>query len=292
MTAGTSDVHELKTDRVALTVDPAFGARVLALTDRASGRQWLLEGARCNDVSDDVVFLGDESRGWDECFPTVLSCENADWGKRLRDHGMLWGRPWAVADAGPQHLETVFTGEGVRFSRRLSVKGAVVTAAYAVTSQSDRPLPYLWSQHCVLSPREGDRIVLAGQGRMQGGDSAFDWPHHPTRDLTMVGELSEGYVLKAYAPTPGLASAAIIGRDGGLRFDWAGADVPALGLWLDYGGWPDKNKPLVQVAIEPTTGEADDLAGALALGQERWLAPGQTHEWPVGLSLLDAEQGE
>jgi hypothetical protein len=64
-----------------------------------------------------------------------------------------------------------------------------------------------------------------------------------------------------------------------------------MGLWLDYGGWPEE-KPLHQVAIEPTSAAADDLAGALALGQARWLAPRETHEWSVRLTLLDPEEGQ
>jgi hypothetical protein len=291
MNGEASDIHALSTDRLALTVDPAFGARVLSLTDLASGRQWLLQGPRARDVSEGAPYLGEASRGWDECFPTVLSCEHAAWGGWMRDHGMLWGRAWEVTGASLSRLSAVIRCEGFSFARTLTLQGECVTADYAVTSELETPFPYLWSQHCVLSLTPDDRIVLAGHGKMRAHGVGFDWPNHPARDLSRVGQIDEGFALKSYTMSAGLASAAIRGLDGGLRFDWNGAEIPAFGLWLDYGGWP-AGIPLHQVALEPTTGAADDLAGAEATGQARWLAPGATHTWSVRLSLTGPQDGE
>jgi hypothetical protein len=280
----------LMSDRLTLTVDCAFGARVTDLTDRATGRQWLLTGPRTDDTSDTAIYRGAASRGWDECFPTILPCSDPAWGGALRDHGMLWGRPWAVIDAGPQHLTTMFDGAHIQFTRRLTIGAAEVKACYTLTSSRSAPVPYMWSQHCVLRVTPADRLSVEGHGRMTADSTTFDWPNYPTRDLTRVGAANEGFVLKAYALTPAAGMAQVTGPQGGLRFDWDGAQVPALGLWLDYGGWPQEG-PLHQVALEPTTAAADDLAGATALGQARWLAPGETHSWSVRLTLLDSEEG-
>lgn len=284
-----SHLRGLRTDRLALTVDPGFGARILHLIDLSTDREWLVQGPRAEDVSESAAFLGDASRGWDECFPTVLACDHTAWGGRLRDHGMLWGRPWEVIDAGRQHLETVFRADGIHFSRRLTLEGARVTAAYTVTSGRAQAVPYLWSQHCVLALTPDDRIILQGHEGAQTDGAAFDWPDVLGRDLSRVGTTDEGVAIKAYALTPGPASAAVRGPNGGLRFDWDGADVPALGLWFDYGGWPE-GASIHQVALEPTTGAADDLVGAEALGQARMLAPGTTHKWMVTLMLTDRDE--
>ncbi|MEO8245267.1 MAG: hypothetical protein ABI832_23590 [bacterium] len=275
---------------MTLTVDLDFGARVIEMIDHVTGRQWLLTGPRSHDTSETVVYRGAASRGWDECFPTVLPCSAPEWGGQLRDHGILWGRPWTVVEAGPQLLHAFYTGEGIRFDRRLELITNQLTATYTVVSTRSVAVPYMWSQHCVLRVTENDRITLSGQGRMQAGSQSFDWPQYPDRNLTRVGPDDEAFVLKSYALTPSAAFAQVSGPQGGLRFDWDGAEVPALGLWLDYGGWPEE-APLHQVAIEPTTAAADDLAGAIAMGQECWLAPGDTHKWSVRLALLDPEEG-
>ncbi len=260
------------------------------LTDHATGRQWLLTGPRAPDASEAASYRGMQSRGWDECFPTILPCSCPEWGGRLRDHGMLWGRSWTVIEAGPQVLATRFAGYGIRFDRRLVVSGAQATASYAVTSSRAEAVPYMWSQHCVLRLTEADRISLRGQGRMTADGIGFDWPDYFGRDLTRVGPEDEGLVLKAYAPVSAAATARVTGPHGGLQFDWHGEELGSLGLWLDFGGWPPEAH-LHQVAIEPTTAAADDLSGALALGQERWLQPGETHKWSVRLTLLDPETG-
>jgi hypothetical protein len=281
----------LATDRMAVAVDLAFGAKVTELTDRATGRQWLLTGKRVDDTSDTALYRGDASWGWDECFPTILPCDAPEWGGRLRDHGMVWGRPWRVVRFDPQHLTARFDGYGIHFVRSLDLSGSTLSARYMLTSLRADPVPYMWSQHCVLHVCPSDRLSLSGQGRMAADGVMFDWPKHPRRDLTRIGLPDEGFATKAYALTPTRAMARIGGPEGGLQFEWDGTAVPAIGLWLDYGGWPEEG-PLHQVAIEPTSAAADDLARALALGQARWLAPRETHDWSVRLTLLDPEEGQ
>lgn len=288
--AEPSPVSRLSNDRVSLSIDAGFGARVTELFDLATGRQWLLPGPRTPEVGEAAIYRGTASRGWDECFPTILPCDHQAWGGRLRDHGILWGRAWTVTDARSDVVEAVFEAKGIRFARRLALSGGQIIATYSVTSARDEAVPYMWSQHCVLQVTSADRIGLSGPGPMQAEGLAFDWPDYPGRNLRRIGPENEGFVLKAYALTPSTASAEVTGPQGGIRFQWDGHEVPALGLWLDFGGWPEET-PLHQVAIEPTTAAADDLPGAIALGQERWLAPGDTHHWSVRLTLLDPEEG-
>ncbi len=274
-------------DRLSLSVTPDYGARVVALTDRHTGRQWLVTGSQSTQTGQDAIYGAAEAVGWDECFPTVLACDHPAWAGRLRDHGDLWGREWIVDRAQADCIETRFETPLFRFTRRLTAHDATVTAAYSVTNLGPTTLPYLWSQHCLLATTPGDHIVLQGQGRMLAGDRHFDWPHSPDRELGQIGPISEGFALKSYAETPGAASAAIVGAQGGLRLDWD--DVPALGLWLCYGGWPAGN-PAHQVALEPTTGTADDLATAETMRQARLLGPNDTHAWSVRLTLTAPEE--
>ena len=275
----------LANDQMRLTVEPDYGARVTSLTDLATGREWLVQGKFASDVGGHAVYGSDTARGWDECFPTVGACSHPAWGD-IRDHGAMWGRPWQVIWAGPDRVETRFMDTNFTFSRSLTLKDNAVTADYAVTNLGDADFAYLWSQHCLLTTTPDDRIALSGQSRMLAGGEAYVWPDHPSRNLTAVGPIAEGFALKSYALTPGHASAAIINPKSGIRFDWA--DIPAFGLWLSYGGWP-AGGGVHQVALEPTTAAADELAGAEALGQARVLAPLDTHHWQVTITLIGPE---
>ena len=272
----------LANDHVRLTLEPQFGARVTALTDIITGRQWLVEGGFVSDVGEDAAYGAGHARGWDECFPTVGVCNHAGWGGRLRDHGMLWGRTWDVVAWQPDQVETQFSGSGFAFTRTLTLNANAITADYAATNLGNITLPYLWSQHCLLATTPQDKIALSGHSKMMAKGITYDWPAHPLRDLTEIGPITDGFALKSYAATPGPASAAITNPHGGIRFDWT--DVPAFGLWLSYGGWPE-GAGIHQIALEPTTAAADDLSGAEALGQARVLAPQETHRWQVKITL-------
>jgi galactose mutarotase-like enzyme len=287
---------ELANERVALALRPAFGARICTLTDRRTGRQWLVDGEPC-EAANGASYRGREARGWDECFPTVAPCRHPAWHGVLRDHGELWGRPWTVAKAH-EALDARFEGPDFRFERRLELEDAGVRAHYRVTATGSRTLPYLWSQHCLLAARPDERIRLtgvSGKVRLSGGRigerrvpaGTIEWPalRSPDRDLTVVGSPTEGLALKAYADIQGQASAELSGAAGGIRFSMDGGDVRALGLWLDYGGWPEEG-PVHQVALEPASAGADDLAAAEDLNQARRLEPGASHEWSVRLTLL------
>ena len=276
----------LQSDAMRLTLEPAFGARITSLTDLRTGRQWLVAGPCLGDAGDQAAYGAAQACGWDECFPTISKGRHPVSGD-LRDHGAVWGRPWQVtAHQGPLQCTAVYTSQAFDFERSLTLNGATLTADYRVTSHSAMPLPYLWSQHALLATTPPDELRLHGVADLTTRDARYPWPHHPARDLTKVGPMSEGFLQKSYAATPNGAAAQVVGPQGGIRFDWSG-DLPAVGLWLDYGGWP-QDGPVHQIAFEPTTAMADDLSRAERLGQTRWLAPHDTQRWSVTVSLTSS----
>ena len=285
----------LSNDRVELVVAPAFGARVTSLTDLASERQWLVAGECSGGQGDSASYLGDEARGWDECFPTVAPCRTAAWGD-LRDHGVLWGRCWNVEVSGNTARAT-HSGDRFEFGRTLSLRGSEVVADYSVRNTASDPFPYMWSQHCLLQLGRGDRIEVAENARglaVSGGvrkgqvlaPGKIDWPKlaGTELDLSEVLGVEEEMAVKLYAHTPDGCAASASGPGGGIRFRWERGMIRALGLWFDYGGWPPDDL-VHQVALEPTTAFADDLAEAESMSRALVLEPGERHEWSVRVEL-------
>ncbi len=263
-------------DRIALELAPGFGARITALTDRRSGRQWLVPGDPVGDPVGGAVFGAAQAAGWDECFPTVLPCADA-----ARDHGELWGVP-----ARMQGLRAEWQGPHWRFSRDLTLAGAELRADYEVTNTGTAPLHWMWSQHCLLALDPGERIALDGFDGFALDGQPIRWPWAGGRDLSRVAPVTDGLAAKIYARARGAVTARIDGPEGGIAFRWDGAQVPALGLWLDYGGWP-ADAPVHQVAIEPTTAPHNDLTAARAAGDAPTLAPGDLRRWSVTVTLTD-----
>lgn len=263
--------QSIRNDTMALEIEPAFGARVTSLRDLRTGREWLVRGPVIGDPCDSATYRAEQARGWDECFPTVATCHHQVWGE-MRDHGALWGRPWHDEGNGKARYE----GPGYRFARQLALDGASILATYELSSTGSKPLDWMWSQHCLLAARPGERLVLDGIGPLDRPDL----PDRISRD---------GTVLKAYGPVGDRASVGLDGPGGSIRIEWQGDEIGHVGVWVDFGGWPEE-APVHQVALEPTTAPADDLVSA---GNEaETLAPGESRRWHVTIRLGAGGEGQ
>lgn len=286
----------LENDRIRAAVDPTFGGRVVSLTDMRTGRQWLVEGAPHGSSGGEAVYGAREACGWDECFPTVAPCRHESWPGVLRDHGELWGRTW---QARPEEgsIAAWYESNRFKFSRSIGLNRNELEACYSVTNLDRVPFAYVWSQHCLLAVNTSDRIRLDGivkpvvadgvlKGRMLR-QQPFDWPKVPEigLDLTKIMDSDAELALKIHASAEDRPSAAVHDGRGGISFSWSGVEVPAIGMWLNYGGW-QQECPVHHIAIEPTTAPSDSLASAEAIGRSRILEPGQTHSWRIVIALF------
>lgn len=281
-----------------VVVQPDYGARVVSLIDRRSGRDWMAKGGTSGNTGETARYGVEEAVGWDECFPTVGICDasGTGWGRPLRDHGDLWGRPWVVEQHAATVLTTAFTGRGFRFRRRLALEGARLTADYQVDNTGEVPLPFLWALHALLATRAGETIDFPGIDRIRasgmrlggatiaGGE--LPWPG-PVGGLPFsldrIQSESADFLGKFYlAGVPGLEPE--VGGEGRrLHLSWSGVDH--LGVWLTYGGWPARGGAH-HVALEPTTAPADHLMQAVEQGIAAIVEPGGTAEWRVEMMLV------
>ena len=287
---------------VRVEVDPGFGARVLSLIDRRSGRDWMAKGPQSANTGEEAVYLADEAVGWDECFPTVARWDAAStvWARNLRDHGDLWGRAWTVDSHTAGALTLSYTDKDFRFTRTLAIHGEVVVASYRVDNLGSVDLPFLWALHGLLAVTPNDRIELPGidtvaatyvtrDGATLDLPTSF-WPG-PARDLDLpldvIHPAATRFAAKLYASDVPGSSVSVGGANGWLDIDWEEAEIAHLGLWLNYGGWPAPGN-VHHIALEPTTGPVDDLGTALATGTAVTLAPGDSKSWTVTLALRTA----
>jgi hypothetical protein len=275
----------LASDRMRVTMEPAFGAPISSLTDLRSGRQWLVEGPYLGQPGDEAGYGAAQAWAWDECFPTIGKGGHPAWGA-LWDHGAVWGRPWQIAgEPEPGLCTAARNAPDFVFERVLILEGAAMTAQYRVTNRAARPLPYLWNQHALLATAPPDELRLDGMPALVTDGTHRDWPHHPARNLTKVGTLHEGLMQKSCALAPKGAAAEVVAQDGGIRFDWS-EDLTAFGLWVDFGSWP-QDRPIHQIAVVPATAMVDDLAQAERPGQLRWRLPVVEKGWSVRVPPTD-----
>ena len=69
-----------------------------------------------------------------------------------------------------------------------------------------------------------------------------------------------------------------------LEYSWD-STISDLGIWITYGAWPTPGAGAhYEVALEPQSALANDLAGATAAGAKP-LSPGETRRWQVRLTV-------
>jgi galactose mutarotase-like enzyme len=152
---------------------------------------------------------------------------------------------------------------------------------YKVVNKSSKPVPWSWAAHPLFAVQEGDRITLpesirqlrlegSGGGRLRKGGDIVAWPKARLQDGSAVDlrvadapESEVGDKLFA-GPLTGSENWCSLERPSEgvrVRVTFDVAATPYLGLWICYGGWPERPGPKQMcVAMEPSTAPVDSLA--------------------------------
>ena len=317
------DLHAvaLSNDVMRLVVVPELGGKIISLTSRRSGREWLWSNPYLplrKPPAGASDFGRYDTGGWDEVFPTINPCRvpNTAWGEHmLTDHGELWYRPWRTIAAAlvPQEAATLTLAVDnvelpFRFERTLTLEAGIgpLIASYELTNRSDSPLPYLWAAHPLLAVEPGNTIRLPAGTRMTstggtglefaGNAALFAWPmarlaSGQAIDFSRVPDRAAKFAMKFFATgmSPGRIELVDKDQHASLQLSLDGVEIPCCGLWLNYGGWSGAGtSPYFNVGIEPTSSPHDDLSVALRQQSARVLQESQTARWQ--LTILEGDR--
>jgi len=255
-----------------------------------------------------MAFDASDASGWDECVPSVAACmvDTAAGPASIPDHGDLWRVAWQPVKTG----SSTATLRAECFSLPLSLErtlaltetelGCKLRLHYAVTNFGDFPVPWSWAAHPLFAAEAGDRVVLpnsiralrvegsGGRRLGQSGDQVT-WPiatlaNGSKTDLSASQSPASSIGDKLFAgPLSASENWCALKRPrAGVRIKVSFDPVatPYLGLWICYGGWPDR-AGLKQscVAMEPATAPVDSLQQTGPWS--RVLAPGKSFSWPM-----------
>ena len=304
-----------------VTVLPQFGGKIASI--RVTGRELLQAPlAPIKPRTRTMAFDQSDASGWDECLPSVAACsvKTAAGSADIPDHGDLWrvvwekhaeaNRPQEPAGA-PNDSLTLF---GKCFSLPLEVERTIrlretdrgwrLDLAYRVRNCGKYAVPWSWAAHPLFVCEKGDRIVLpntidslkvegSGGKRLGTSGDTVSWPIAKlpaggNADLSVVDRSVSGLGDKLFAgplkPTENWCALDRITAGLRIRVQFDIAATPYLGLWICYGGWPEKPGPKqVCVAMEPSTAPVDSLAVTGRWSRE--LAPGESFSWPMQVDI-------
>jgi len=311
-------LHVLSNEHLRVEVRTELGGKLSSIALQQSGGE-LLQGPLLPYAERTATLPFDEAdgSGWDECLPSIGPC-TVNYGEgasgKIEDHGDFWRVGFTVDEATATTLRMHAEGTSLplRFERGLRLDDRMLHFDYALNNGSigsDVAVPYGWSVHPLFAVEPYDRIHLPGSvrsviaqasanGRLGAGGSLHTWPMTTNAkdgeplDLSLAGSIDDGVGDKLVVPSPAEGWCALERKTlrtlVTLRFDPRAA--PWLGLWICYGGWPNKPKGKrgYTVALEPCNLPVDSLADSLAQGAGAHLQPGETARWSLRLEISDA----
>lgn len=300
----------LESTSLCITVLPSLGAKIASI-QLLPGREELLQQPLLPYAPriHFMAFDASDASGWDECLPSVAACEvqtASGTTALIPDHGDFWQVEWQV-DSQSKNVVTL-SAHGyslpLSFSKRLHLEGNQLQVSYRVRNMGSVAIDYIYSAHPLFAVDPGDRILLpqsvkevtvegSAKGRLGVRGTKHSWP--VTRvdgsrgiDLSFAGNPADGTGDKLFAPSPAEGWCTVerkqLLRRITLHFD--PVQLPYLGLWLCYGGWPEERENRQKcVALEPCTAEGDALAIASRAGCATRLEPGAENSWTITLEV-------
>jgi len=307
--SGRIEQAVLENGVLRVTVLPSLGGKIASIQIVSSGEELLQQPLR--PYAPRVPYMRfDESdaSGWDECLPSVAACEvqTASGKVSVPDHGDFWQVPWQTLSRSGTELEMSADGFSLRlrFSKTLRLDGDCLHVAYRIQNLSKESVEYIWSAHPLFAVEPGDRILLpdsvrevtvegTAENRLGRRGAKQPWPetklaNQEIIDLSVAGRITDRTGDKLFAQSPQEGWCAIERKRLKCRIElhFDPKDLPVLGLWICYGGWPEGGVNRQQcVAPEPCTAMGDSLATAMTQGGARKLEPQAQDHWALELRV-------
>lgn len=306
----------------SVVVLPRFGGKIASI--RVGDRELLQTPlAAVAPRSQTMGFDESDASGWDECLPSVAACrvETGSVVAEVPDHGDLWRVEWE-RDQGSgvrnQGLCTVILiakcfSLPLELERRIELKeeegGWRLLLNYKLRNTGAYTVPWSWAAHPLFAAEEGDCIVLpetvrslrlegSGGNRLGKGGDTIAWPNAElaeggTADLSLAESADSGIGDKLFTrQLDETENWCVLERPGAgirIKVKFNALATPYLGLWICYGGWPERPGPKQMcLAMEPATAPVDSLAVKGTWSRE--LAPGESVAWPMEVEIERIER--
>lgn len=309
-----NQVIELENEALKILMLPEMGGKIFQIIHKSSGTHFLKESSvdllSYQKPSANDAFLPPYAAGFDECFPTVSPAMyhlNGD-VISLPDHGELWTQSWNYKQQ-EKGISLWATGRKLnyRFTKHLNLSGSTIKINYELDNLEKTPFDYLWSAHPLLNIQPGDELLLPNEvsevilnepcdvlpgspdDRLSwpylfGNDSNINFKYVPERNRQLACKLFTNRLNEGYAGIYKKES------DRSLIFSFDTGEIPFLGIWLCYGGWPASGaEKEYTVALEPCSGRPDSLEKAIEWCEQQKIASDSTKKWQLEMSIIDGK---
>jgi galactose mutarotase-like enzyme len=269
----------LSNSSLDVIVLPERGAKIVSIRD-ASEREWLEQPLLpLTDLpSRSIQFVDGDMCGWDECAPTIVSCE-VDTIK-LADHGDFWSQSWTRQPDG--WLSARAYEWDFELFRRITLDGPKIVLDYRINS-GGQSFPFLWAAHPQFVAEDDTEVVLhKGVTELVRvlGEQVLE--RVAVDDVRHLADIRKNSSAKYYVdPDVEIRNVGIKHGDGSqLSMSWTDG-LPYLGLWFDRSTYSRNDV----IALEPTTGFFDSCEVARRLGRVPIIEPSSNFSWSLEMLL-------
>lgn len=295
----------LENRHLRIVVLPEAGAKVWQITYKPLDADLLWNNPSVPPTRQILHACYDDtwSGGWDELFPNDEA--DALQGNALADHGELWTGEWQaeffqMENSAGVHLRftTPISNFLVEKTLFLRPQSTSLEIKYRLTNHGTDEFPFLFKLHPAFAVSTNHRIDFPPMtvrlepefsGTLDGAPPIFPWPYAPlgdrVLDLREVPDASSRAMNFFYGT--GLASGwcGITNRAtrlaAALRFD--PKVFSSCWLFATHGGWRNLNVAV----LEPATGYPFRMQSMINFGRARRLAPGESLETAVLISVQE-----
>ncbi|WP_342565601.1 hypothetical protein NST84_10975 [Paenibacillus sp. FSL R7-0345] len=283
----------LESRQIRLETVPEIGGKLVSILYKPTGKEWMLDsGFRTLRKPEYGSSFGDwDMSGWDECFPSINSCQ-WDAGEKgaVPDHGEIWALSWDCRINADSIISSVRSPRfPYVFTRTISCLSAdIIRFDYHVDNLSNGTMPFLWVPHPQFAVIEPTRVVIPETMKellcVYGGHGLRTGELYHWDQLSLVAPAVTGDGRKLYYP--GNIPQGCSGLYGEYSGDFLCLTVPPdkvpyLGIWVDKGMFNDR----VTCALEPGIGYYDSLDVAVRNRTARLIPPRASFSWYMELTL-------
>jgi len=305
----------LENSYIRTTILPAVGGKVVRLTKKQSGTQFLLQPVQ--EYSETrLPYYGANYRqydpsGFDDCFPTIGAslCPTKNHNGQVAaihfpDHGELWGIPWNYHISEKSvHLSVRGVRFDYEFSKTIRLEHETLHIGYQLINLSNSPLVYLWSAQPLLEIQTGSQILFNNKvqkvmldwttdaERGQSGDR-LPWPWlsgYGGINYARIPSPECSYAMKFYTDALATEYCGYMRSDTGekLMIEFDPEQIPYVGILLWYNGGSNvPGQVSSTIALQPSTGRPDSLHQAYIRNEYAELNAFGMKEWSLRISLI------
>ena len=302
----------LQNSSVAISLLPAAGGNISAITDRRTGRNWLWQNPHIpitNNRSGNDYGQSLDSGGWDEILLSVAASEIVLANSthiQIADHGDLIRQNWTAEIFSDRHdndgcrMTAIGDALSYEFVRTVRLKSDApkITFDYSLTNNEAYAWPFYWCPHALIDIQPGMTIELPPKlpfhldGR--GAPSMENWPRLPIANgnsLDLADSFAAGnekFAHKIFVRASSHGTVSVVAPETAERLTMTfDPDIlPWLGLWINNQGWSGcGSAPYLNLGLEPSTTNYDCVADAVRSDAIRSIQPHETRAWTLTVEL-------